>query len=494
MGIIQQQTLKGTFYSYLGIIIGFITLSILQPRALTTEQVGVTKILLSFSLLFAQFATLGFNGSARYFPYFRDKEKQHHGYLFLSCLVSGIGILIFTIVTYAFKDQIIGSKSTAETLFDHYYWCLIPLTFFTLYFNVFELYARVLYNAVSGRILREFTKRLFVLIAVLIIYFKLINFNTFIFIWLFANIVPTFIILWILIRDKHFFFKPDFKFIDKELRSKLLSISFFFILAGSASVLVDNIDTYMVNFKLGLSNTGIYTIAAYFATTISLPSRSLYGISAVVITDAWKENDIEGIKSIYKKSCITQIITSLFIFIIIWANIDNIFQLLPPMYKAGKYVIFFVGLGNLIDSAAGVNNIIISSSKYFKFDFYSYLALIVIIIISNLIFIPLYGITGTAIATGASLLIFNLLRFLFLLIVYDMQPFTLASIYAIIVGILIYFLSAWIIPKSNNFIIDLLIRGSFITVLYGACVYYFNLSDDITYLIKGYINKIKLKG
>jgi len=164
---------------------------------------------------------------------------------------------------------------------------------------------------------------------------------------------------------------------------------------------------------------------------------------------------------------------------------------LPPKYEAGKYVIFFIGLGNLIDSAAGVNNIIISSSKYFKFDFYSYLALIVIIIISNLIFIPLYGITGTAIATGVSLLIFNLLRFLFLLVMYKMQPFTIASIYTIIVGTAIYFLSVWIIPKNSNFIIDLLFRSSFITILYGICVYYFNLSDDISYLIKGYINKIK---
>ncbi|EHQ27844.1 lipopolysaccharide biosynthesis protein [Mucilaginibacter paludis] len=490
MGIIQQQTLKGTFYSYLGVLIGFITISVLQPHALTTEQVGLTRILLSFSLLFAQFAALGFNGTARYFPYFRDKEKEHHGYLFLSCLVSGVGMLLFAIGAYVFKDEVIGSDSSSEILFNRYYWCLIPLTFFTLYFNVFELYARVLYNAISGKILREFTKRLFVLIAVLAIYFKLVDFHTFIIIWLFANIVPTFIMLWVLIRDKHFFFKPNFKFIDKPLRSKLVNISFFFILAGSASILVDNIDVYIVNLKLGLSDTGIYAIASYFATLISLPARSLYGISGVIITDAWKDNDLDTIKSIYKKSCITQIITSLFLFIMIWANIDNIFHLLPAKYASGRYVIFFIGLGYLIDSAAGVNNVIISGSKYFRFDFYSYLVLIVIVVISNLIFIPLYGITGTAIASGMSLLIFNLFRFVFLLIVYKMQPFTIQSAYTLLMGVSIYFLSVWIVPHFDNFIVDLLVRSAFITILYGGCTYLFNLSDDITYLLKGYANKL----
>ena len=80
MGIIQQQTIKGTIYSYLGVFIGAITINIIQPHALTTEQIGLIGILISFSTMFAQFSTLGFSGTARYFPYFRNQENKQEFY------------------------------------------------------------------------------------------------------------------------------------------------------------------------------------------------------------------------------------------------------------------------------------------------------------------------------------------------------------------------------------------------------------------------------
>ena len=91
MGIIRQQTIKSSIYSYLGVLIGFLSVNILQPHSLTTAQVGLLGILGPFSLMFAQFAILGFNGTARYFPYFRSEEKKHHGYLFLGIAISLIG-------------------------------------------------------------------------------------------------------------------------------------------------------------------------------------------------------------------------------------------------------------------------------------------------------------------------------------------------------------------------------------------------------------------
>ncbi|MBS1501736.1 MAG: polysaccharide biosynthesis protein, partial [Bacteroidetes bacterium] len=98
MGIIVRQTIKGTIYSYLGILIGFLTVNIIQPHVLTTEQVGLTSILTSFTLMFAQFSILGFNGTARYFPYFRSEEKKHHGYLFLACIIALAGTLLFVLL------------------------------------------------------------------------------------------------------------------------------------------------------------------------------------------------------------------------------------------------------------------------------------------------------------------------------------------------------------------------------------------------------------
>lgn len=493
MGIIQQQTIKGTFYSYLGVALGFVTIYYFQPQSLSTEQVGLINILTPYSLLFSQFAILGFNGTARYFPYFRDKEKNHHGYLALACLVSLAGFVLFALLAFIFKDQLIGAKSQKSNLFNQYFWYLVPLTFFTLFFNVFDLYARMLYDTISGRVLREFTKRFFILLVILLLFFKWISFGNFMVLWLIANILPTFLMMRRLIAERNFSLKTDFAFINKDIGQKLLSICFFAILTGSAPIIIESLDKYMINERFGLGETGIYSIAVYFGIVITLPARSLYSIAYTIISESWKNNDLQNIRNIYRKSCINQLIAALFIFLLVWVNVDNIFKVLPPAYAAGKYVIFFIGLGYIIDSATGVNGVILTSSRHFKYDSFFNSGLIGITIGLNLLFIPLYGITGAAIAAACTLLIFNLFRYIFILIVYKMQPFTIKSLYAVLLAVLGYFMCEKLIPTQQNFIFDTLIRTVFITVFFGLSVYFLKLSEDINLFIQGYLSKFSNK-
>ncbi|MDN3579612.1 lipopolysaccharide biosynthesis protein [Mucilaginibacter flavus] len=490
MGIIKQQTIKGSIYSYLGILIGFLTVSIIQPHSLSAEGIGLISLLGSLSLMFAQFSIMGFNGTARYFPYFRNEENKHNGYLFLSCAISAVGSILFITIAYVYKDELVG-RNQKSILFEQYYWYLVPLTIFTLFFNVFDLYARMLYNMTTGLILREFTKRIFVLITVLLVYFKLVSFNTFMILWFLANIIPTGLIIARLIKDNQFSLKPNLEFLTKDMVRKLVGICFFTILTGASPLIIQNIDNILISKKLGLNHTGVYSWAFNFGIIISLPSRALYSIAYTVIAESWKKNDMANIRSVYEKSCVNQLISSLFLFILIWANVDNIFAMLPPEFKDGKYTIFFVSLGFFIDSATGINLVILATSKYFKYDSLFNVLLVGVIVIANLILIPIYGITGAAIASAITFFIFNLFRYLFILIKFKMQPFKIESLLAIVTGVLVYYLSVWIIPHIQNFIIDTIARTAFITIIYLPTIYFLKLSDDINIIINNLINKIK---
>jgi O-antigen/teichoic acid export membrane protein len=77
VGLIQKQSISGTIYSYIGVGLGFITTAILFTHFFNTEQVGLFRILVSYSILFAQFAGLGINSiTVKLFPYFRNHEKN----------------------------------------------------------------------------------------------------------------------------------------------------------------------------------------------------------------------------------------------------------------------------------------------------------------------------------------------------------------------------------------------------------------------------------
>jgi len=488
MGIIQQQTLKGTFYSYVGVLIGFFSVYLIQPQVMSPEQMGLISILTSFSILLAQMAILGFNATARIFPYFRDSENHDNGYLGLACLISAVGFILFCVAIYFLKDQIIQQKNAKDNLFATYYWYLVPLTFFTLLFNILELYSRMLYDTIMGKVLKEFTKRLLLLGAFLLLIFQSVSFEAFMWVWLICNIIPTAMIAFRLYKRNQLSFRLNLKFIDKSLRRQIIHMCIFGILTGTSPFIVENIDKYMINKEFGLGSTAVYTLAFAFATIISLPARSLYGIAYTVIAEAWKNEDMQEIKSVYKKSCISQLVVTLFLFLLIWSNIHNIYYKLPPEYASGHYVIFFIGLGYLIDSSTGVNGVILSTSKFYKYDSFFNLALIGVTIAANLIFIPLYGLTGAAIASAVTFLVFNLARYLFILLVFKMQPFTYRTPLTIITGIVTYYIVN-AIPPFSNFIIDGLFRAASITLLFGGTVYYLRLSEDINRLINNTVGR-----
>lgn len=41
MGIIIKQSIKGTIFSYIGVVLGFVTVGLLWPKLLNADQIGL---------------------------------------------------------------------------------------------------------------------------------------------------------------------------------------------------------------------------------------------------------------------------------------------------------------------------------------------------------------------------------------------------------------------------------------------------------------------
>ncbi|MBA3971208.1 MAG: oligosaccharide flippase family protein, partial [Bacteroidetes bacterium] len=117
MGIIEKQATRSAIFSYLGAGLGFITIMWLS-HLLTPAENGVRGLLLSYATLFAQFANLGFTSiTNRFFPYFRNKDKGHHGFLFYAMIVSLLGFIICYIIFLFLKPQLIENNQAKSPLF-----------------------------------------------------------------------------------------------------------------------------------------------------------------------------------------------------------------------------------------------------------------------------------------------------------------------------------------------------------------------------------------
>ena len=189
------------------------------------------------------------------------------------------------------------------------------------------------------------------------------------------------------------------------------------------------------------------------------------------------------IKSLYVKSSINQLIIGGVFFLCVWINVDNIFALLPDKFQEGKWVVFYIGFSQLINISCGLNGAIIINSKYYKYDLYTNVLLVIITLATNYILIPIFGINGAAMATAISVLLFNLIRLILIKKKMNMHPFNLSTIKTISLLLLVFFIVN-IFPEINFAFFDIIFKSVLAIIIFFPLVLYFNLSDDISEMIK----------
>jgi O-antigen/teichoic acid export membrane protein len=488
MGLIQKQSIQGTIYSYLGVLIGFANTILLFPRILSNDQIGLMKVLVAYAVLFAQFGGLGMPSViTRYFPLFRNAQNRNNGFFLISVLVSLLGFLLCLLLFFILKPWIIQDSVGNSPLFIEYLYYLIPLIFFTLIFNMLDAYSKVLFDAVIGTSLKEFYQRILISIVILLFSLGWLNFPEFVLGYVVALSLPTLILAWVLYQRDALSLIPHWSFISKDLRKEMISVGSFSVFSGFTILVILNVDSLMIKSLLGLDKTGVYSTVFFFGTLVVIPSRALIKISSTMIAEAWKENDLATINNIYVKSCLTQTIVGSLIFIGIWANVDNIFRILPDGrgFEEARNVVFYIGLANLFEMMTGVNNNILANSSYYRYHTWFMVFLVALVVGTNLIFIPWLGITGASLASALSVFLYSLVRVLFLHWKLGFQPFDRKYIWLALVSGFSFFLG-WIIPEWPNLYWDILVRSSIIALSFILLVYFLRLSEDINGRIEAY--------
>lgn len=504
MGVIIRQSIKGTIVNYIGSFIGFITTFFIITQYLTTEEVGLTRVLLEVSGLFAGIAQLGTNSSImRFFPYFRDPEKKDHGIFFWSLVVPLVGFLLFLILFLCLKEPITDFFSEKSPLFLNYYYYVIPLAFFLLYISVFETNSNVLYRIVVPKLIREVVIRLMLIVVYLLYAFRVLSLDGFIIAFCLAYGIALFINIFYLFSLQRVSLKPDMAHITKPIRRDFIFYTIFLITAALGGVITPSINTIFLSARMGLSYTGVFAVATFIAAIIEIPYRSLGAISQPHISQAIKDNDIKSANDLCKSVSLHQLLVGSFIFFFIWINIDLIFTILPngQEYAAGKWVVFIVGLSRLFNSAFSVGTSVLGYSKYYYFSLIFTFLLTLTAILLNMAWIPLWGLNGAALATLVSYIIYYF--FLLALVRWKIKtsPFSFNQIVVVLIILCLFGLNmlweAFLSPLFLTLpmkplwsaIIDGVVSSALLGVAGALAVYHFNVSKQINSLVRKYWKK-----
>jgi O-antigen/teichoic acid export membrane protein len=493
MGILEQDAVKTSFISFLGIGLGYVNKAVLFVLLFTTAQVGLINLLFSVSVLFAQFANLGTTFSTwRFFPFFRNKQNGHFGFLLLNFLVVCLGILLFSLLLWCLEPAIVTRYEEKSALFVSYLYWIIPFGTALVFFLLFENYLRGMRQNVLPAILQEVVLRVLVSVLLLFYYFEFIDFFAFVLWYVCIHFVPVIYLLLFLIKRGELHFDVKKIAISRRFRKIMLAYSAFSYINGLALLFVLSMDALMVAQYIGISATGVYTTIVFLISGLIFPYRALTKVSSPLVALYWKQKNLVAMNQLYKQTSAVSFLVGLFGFLAFWSVIDEVFTFIPD-YSSGKWVFFFLMLGRIVDMYFGLNTTILSTSKKYKVDLFFTLFLVFGVYLLNVLLIPIYGIVGAAISTSISLVVVNLARGFYLWKVYRLSPLEKQQFLLLLLGFFVFVLQellfSYLFPLDIQPLLAICVKSLFVVVLLGAPLYFWNLEPTIV----NYINKLLAK-
>ncbi|PRZ27883.1 lipopolysaccharide biosynthesis protein [Flavobacterium granuli] len=487
MGIVLNQSLKNTIITYIGFGIGAVNTIYLYPFFLGATYYALTNYVLSAAAIIMPLLAFGMQNTL--VKFYSQCKTEHEESRFLSFtvlfpLVLSIPLLLIGLFFY---DDIADFISKENPIVRDFLW-LIPFTGLCMaYFEIFYAWARVHMHSVFGNFIKEVGLRFFSLLALVGVYYNWITVIEFVYVT--AGI---YFIAFIVTMFYAFYLKrPQFQFTVPHNAKDIIVYTFFIILSGGVATLLLDIDKLMLNQYIKIENIAYYSVATYIALVISVPSRAMHQIVYPITAKLMHENKHNELNDLYKKTSVNLQMVGGFVMLCIFVNISQLYEMVPQEYSGGIPVVFMIGLSKYFDLILGNNNAIIFNTKYYRAVLFLGVILVFLTIGLNMIFIPMYGIMGSAFATLLSITLYSLAKLMFVVKRLHLYPFTKQTLYSIIITAVVFLLFYfWQFPF--NPIIAIGLKSVLVTVLYVYVNYKFRISMEINQVIDNVLRKLML--
>lgn len=486
MGIVQNQSIKNTIITFFGFGIGAINALFLYTQFLGKEPYGIVSTVLSGANILMPLMAFGAqNTLIRFFSQYKT-EKEREEFLTFMLFMPLVFIIPISLGFYLFYEQISSGWFKENPSLEPYFWLIPIVGLFMAYFEVFYAWAKVHMQSVIGNLISEVLVRVIVMGLLFALHFNWIDKSTCIYGIAFSYLAQLIVMKLYAISIK----MPVLRFVIPANIKEIFNYSMFIIISGGVAVMLVDFDKVMIPFYIDISENAVYSVAIFISTVIIVPYRSMNQIVAPITAKLMAENKYDELNDLYKKSAINLQVIGGFIMMLIFLNIKELYKVIPDEYSGGIWVVFMIGLCKFYDIILGNNNSIIVNTKYYRTVLLFGVFTVVLMIVLNMIFIPLYGIEGSAFATLLTILIYNTIKLLYVVKKMNLYPFTnktLTSFGVLIITFLIFYF--W--DFSFHPIINIGLKSILITVFYVMINYKLEISEEVNQVMNSILKKIR---
>ncbi|AEV97407.1 polysaccharide biosynthesis protein [Niastella koreensis] len=495
---LRRQSIISSILVYIGMGLGFFN-TYLYAKGFSETQYGIVGAFQAFATVMLSFSNLGLSYYIyKFYPYYKDNLEPKENDMFTLALVTGFaGFLLVMTGGLVFKDYFIQKYNEHSPEVVQYYYWLFPFGFGFSIYTILEAFAWQLRKSVFTTFTKEILFRLLATVLIVLLSFHFIkDFDLFIKIYAFTylGIAVTLVIYLIVTRQLHFTF--TISRVTKKFRKKIIS-SCLLVWGGFLVVNISSaFDTLVIGavVKEGMKYVGIYTLAQNMSSLVFAPQRAISAAAISHLSQAWKDKDLGRINRIYQRSSLNQLIFGLAIYLLISLNFtDGVLTFhLKQGYLDARIVFLFIGLTKVIDMGTGLNSQIIATSIYWKVELFSGVILLLLTLPLNYVLTLDMKELGPAVANLIAIVVYNGIRYFFLLKKFQLQPFTRQTVYSLLLAAVCFCICFLLFDSFQGFV-WLVLRSTVFCLLFATGVLYFKLTPDVLPVWDTIKKRLKLK-
>lgn len=497
MGIVIRQSIKSVIVTLGGVVLGGI-ITILSPRFFPKTEYGFTQNLIKIALLVSYLGLFGFNYTLLiYGQKYPPGHKARGTFLTLTGVIPLFLSVVVCAGYFLFRERIIGAYHGEDEVLMRQYFVLFPLlTFVSFLIYWLEGYLQSLHKTALQNFAREILARIIYITLIILFALQVISFTVFVWAYVLFYLAPFLFLLVVALRNEGFRFEyHKGLFSGKEIR-EIFRFSGYHMLTVVSTVLIIQADSIMLAplDKNGFEAVAVYGVASMVIAMLRNPTRVI-GIAATpAFTKSYNEGNIKELGQLFTRSAINMQIIAAGMFALVYLNIDNIqgaMSLVQKGYEEIKALILILMIGQLVDMFSGLNFELIGVTKYYRFNFWVAVLLLVIVFVLNYFLIRHIGIYGAAWATSSGLAVFNILKTVFLWRKMNMQPFSKGTLRLLFAAALA-FGAAWLLPFLGNVFVDGVVRSTLFCGLFWFLLFRLKASGELNEITLNLIKKRRL--
>jgi len=495
MGIVIRQSIKSVAITMGGVILGAVV-AVLSIHFFPQSQLGFRESLIKVSSWATYLGIFGFNFTVlilgqKYPP----GHKARGTFLTITAVIPAVLCLLVCAGIFLFKPWLLGLYKEDDAILVRQYFVLFPLlTIMTAVIAWMESYLQALNKTAMQNLAREILARIIYIALLLLFGWQIISFDQFIWLYVILYIVPFLFLLIIAMRHPGFSFNYQKGLISKAELKEIWWFSGYHMLTVASTVLLMQLDAFMLGPLDSLKAVGIYSIATLAISMMRNPIKVIGVAATPSFSQSYNRGDFEELRGLFSRSAVNIQIIGFGLFALVYINAGNIGKLLMLLndgYGQVTTLMMILMVGQLFDMVTGLNFEMIGVTKYYRFNFWIAIMLMVIVLVLNFFLITSIGIYGAAVATSIGLIIFNLAKAWFLWKKMQMQPFNRTTLYVMAVtgcaGVL-----AWLIPYLGSPFADAILRSAVFAAFSWWMLYKIKASAELNGITDNLIRKRKL--